>query len=302
MNAISLDALDAFATVARMRSFRRAAALRGVAPATLSVTVKDLEERLGVRLLNRTTRSVAPTEAGARLLERLTPALGDIHAAADQAAAQPGVPAGTLRINAPLPAIDLALAPVVAGFLAANPRVKLEIVSEPALVDIVAQGFDAGVRWGEDLAQDMIAVPLGPPQRFVLVASPQAIVRYGMPSHPRDLLNKPCIRQLVSGVARPWEFEKDGEILRLDPPTVLLSMPVILKRRATLDGIGFWATFEGYVEDDIAAGRLVSVLDDWFPPFPGPFLYYPGRRNVPPPLRAFIDYVKARRGPLRHTG
>ena len=302
MSAVNLDALDAFATVARERNFRRAAALRGVSPATQSQTIKDLEQRLGVRLLNRTTRSVAPTEAGARLLERLTPALGDVHAAVDQAASEPGAPAGTLRINAPLPAIDLALAPLVAGFLATNPRVKLEIVSEPALVDIVAQGFDAGVRWGEDLARDMIAVPLGPPQRFVLVAAPQVIARYGMPSHPRDLLDKPCIRQMVNGVAHPWEFEKDGEVLRLEPPTVLLSMPVVLKRRATIDGAGFWVTFEGYVEDDIAAGRLVRVLDDWFPPFPGPFLYYPGRRNVPPPLRAFIDYVKARRRTLTRTG
>lgn len=302
MSTVSLDALDAFAAVARVRSFRRAAALRGVSPATLSQTIKDLEQRLGVRLLNRTTRSVAPTEAGARLLERLTPALGDVRAAADQAASEPGAPAGTLRINAPLPAIDLALAPYIAGFIAANPKVRLEIVSEPALVDIVAQGFDAGVRWGEDLARDMVAVSLGPPQRFVLVAAPQVISRYGLPSHPRDLLDKPCIRQLVNGVAQPWEFEKDGAVLRLEPPTVLLSMPVVMKRRATLDGAGFWMTFEGYVEDDIAAGRLVSVLDDWFQPFPGPFLYYPGRRNVPPPLRTFIDYVKARRRTVTRSG
>ncbi len=295
MKSVSLDALDAFAAVARLRSFRRAAAVRGVSPATLSQAVRDLEERLAVRLLHRTTRSVAPTEAGARLLEQLTPALADVHGAVDQATAEPGVPAGRLRINAPLPAVDLVLAPMTTAFLRLHPKIRLEIVDESELIDIVGEGFDAGVRWGEDLAQDMIAVPLGPPQRFALVASPKLVAEHGRPAHPRDLIGKPCIRQNYNGVIHPWEFERGGETLRLDPPSVLVSTSIGLKRRAALDGIGFWATFEGYVADDIAAGRLVSVLDDWFPPFPGPFLYFPGNRNVPPPLRAFIDYARAHR-------
>ncbi|MCG6858264.1 MAG: LysR family transcriptional regulator [Salaquimonas sp.] len=295
MKNVSLDALDLFADVARTRSFRRTAATRGVSPATVSQTVKDLEARLGMRLLNRTTRSVAPTEAGSRLLEKLAPALADARIAVDQASAEPGVPTGTLRINAPLPAIDLVLAPMVPGFLAAYPQIRLEIVSEPALVDIVAEGFDAGVRWDEDLPQDMVAVRLGGEQRYALVASPALIAEYGMPAHPRDLMNMPCIRQTYNDRAHPWEFERDGEVLLLDPPSRLVSMPVALKHRAAIDGVGFWATFEGYVADDIKAGRLVSVLEDWFPPFPGPYLYFPGNRFVPPPLRAFIDYVKARR-------
>jgi DNA-binding transcriptional LysR family regulator len=295
MKSVSLDQLDAFAAVARMRSFRRAAAIRGVSPASLSQAVRNLEERLALRLLNRTTRSVAPTEAGARLLERLMPALADVHGAVDQTTAEPGIPAGRLRINAPVPAIDLVLTPLSAGFLATHPKIRLEITAEAALIDIVAAGFDAGVRWGEDLAQDMIAVPLGPPQRYVMVAAPSVIAAHGRPAHPRDLLGKPCVRQTINGVNHPWEFERDGEILRLDPQAALVSTSISLKRRAVLDGIGFWLTFEGYVADDIAQGRLVSVLDDWFPPFPGPFLYFPGSRNVPPPLRAFIDYVRAHR-------
>jgi DNA-binding transcriptional LysR family regulator len=296
MKHVNLTDLDAFASVARHRSFRGAAAASGVSPSTLSQTVRDLEARLGVRLLHRTTRSVAPTEAGARLLERLTPALTNIKAALDQVQEKEGVPAGTLRINAPQPAIDLVLAPMVGAFLDAHPRVRLEIVAETSFIDIVEQGFDAGIRWGEHLAQDVIAVPLGPPQRFVLVAAPALLAAHGRPKHPRDLLTMPCIRQrFPSGVVPTWEFERGGEELRIDPAARLVSTNIALQRQAAIDGVGFWATFDGYVEADIASGTLRSVLDEWCPSFPGPFLYYPGNRHVPSALRAFIDFARARR-------
>ena len=296
MADVDLGALEAFAAVAQHRSFRRAAAARGVAPSTLSETVRVLETRLGLRLLNRTTRSVALTEAGRRLLDRVAPSLGELRAAVDQLHADAAVPAGTLRINAPPPAIELVLAPLVAPFLKACPAVRLEVVADPSLVDIVAEGFDAGVRWGEHLAQDVIAVPLGAAQRYVLTAAPDLLQRLGRPSHPRDLMEMPSIRhRYPSGVTPEWEFERDGEILKLDPPAVLVTTNMALQRRAAIDGAGISSAFADYVAEDIAAGRLVPILEEWFPSFPGPFLYYPGNRTVTPALRAFIDFVKARR-------
>jgi DNA-binding transcriptional LysR family regulator len=297
MRHLALNDLDAFAAVARHRSFRRAAAERGVSASTLSQALRDLEGRLGVRLLNRTTRSVGLTEAGARLLERLTPALADIAAAVDQAAAEDGAPAGTVRINAPEPAVELVLAPMVAPFLAAHPKVRLEIVGESNLIDIVQAGYDAGVRWGESLALDMIATPLGGPQRFVIVAAPSLLHRVGRPQAPRDLLGRPCIRQrFLSGVLPAWELERRGEVVRIDPEGPLVSNSIALQRQAAIAGVGFWSTFEDYVRDDLAAGRLVTVLDDWCEPFPGPNLYYPSRRHMPAALRAFVDFAKTWKG------
>lgn len=293
MRHLALTDLDAFAAVARHRSFRKAAAERGVSASTLSQALRDLEAQLGVRLLNRTTRSVGLTEAGARLLDRLTPALSDIAAAVDQAAAQDGAPAGTVRINAPEPAVDLVLGPMVGPFLAAYPRVRLEIVGESNLIDIVQGGYDAGVRWGESLARDMIAVPLGGDQRYVAVASPDLIARVDAPQSPRDLLTRPCVRQrYLSGVVPHWEFERRGEVVRVDPEGQLVSTSISLQRQACLAGVGFWCIFEDYVAADIAAGRLVTVLDDWCESFPGPNLYYPSRRHMPAALRAFIDFAK----------
>lgn len=291
----SLDDLDAFAAVARHRSFRRAAAERGVSASTLSQALRDLEARLDVRLLNRTTRSVGLTEAGRRLLERLSPALSEIAAAMDQVHAERGVPAGSVRINAPEPAVELVLAPMVAPFLAAYPQVRLEIIAETAFVDIVAQGYDAGVRWGESLAQDMIAVPIAGPQRFCVVASPELIARTGVPRRPEDLLAHPCLRtRFPSGVRPAWEFERDGKELKIEPEGPLTSSSTRLQLAAALAGVGFFSTFESHVAEPIAAGRLVSVLEDWLPPFPGPFLYYPSRRHVPAALRAFIDFARVR--------
>jgi DNA-binding transcriptional LysR family regulator len=297
MRNVNLADLDAFAAVARERSFRRAATLRGVSASTLSQAVRDLEAALDLRLLNRTTRSVSPTQAGLRLLERLAPALGEINSAVESVHESAGTAAGLLRINAPEPAVELVLAPLVARFLEQHPRVRLEIVGESSRIDIVAEGFDAGVRWDEHLDQDMIAVPFGGEQRFVLVASPELIAAHGRPQTPQELVGLPAIRQrFASGVMFPWEFEKDGQVVRMDPSPRLVSTQVALQRRAALDGVGFWAAFEGYVRADIDQGRLVSLLEDWLPSFPGPSLYYPSRRHVPPPLRAFIDFIQAERG------
>jgi DNA-binding transcriptional LysR family regulator len=296
MDRLDLAALDSFAAIARHGNFRRAAVERGVSPSTLSQVLRDLEARLGVRLLNRTTRSVALTEAGATLLRSLQPALGQIAAAVDEARSAQDAPSGALRINAPEPAVELVLAPMVPEFLAAYPAVRLEVISETGFVDIVAKGFDAGVRWEESLAQDMIAVPLGPAQRYVVVAAPALIARYGAPSHPAELIDRPCLHvRFPSGAEPPWEFERAGEVVRIAPRGPLVTTSASLMMRAALDGVGFLQTFDGAVAAHLASGRLVSVLDDWSEPFPGPRLYYPSRRNPPSALKAFIDFVQERR-------
>ncbi|HEV7386087.1 MAG TPA: LysR family transcriptional regulator [Phenylobacterium sp.] len=296
MERIDLSALDSFAAIARHGNFRRAAVERGVSPSTLSQNLRDLESRLGVRLLNRTTRSVALTEAGAALLKSLQPALGQIAAAVDEARSAQAAPSGPLRINAPEPAVELVIAPMAAEFLAAYPAVRLEVVAETALVDIVAKGFDAGVRWEESLAQDMIAVPLGPPQRFVVVGTPELIARYGAPAHPSELLERPCLRvRFPSGAEPDWHFERGGETLKVTVQGPLTSTSPALLLRAALDGAGFYATFDGVAAPYLASGQLVSVLDDWAESFPGPLLYYPSRRQPPSALRAFVDFVQDRR-------
>jgi DNA-binding transcriptional LysR family regulator len=284
--------LDAFAAVARHRSFRRAAEEQRVSVSHLSQRLRDLEERLGMRLLNRTTRSVAPTEAGERLLARLAPALDEVRGALGDLRRLKDEVSGRLRINAPPPAIDLVLAPMVAPFLARHPGVEMEVVGESNLIDIVGDGYDAGVRWEENLARDMIAVSLGPAQRYVLVASPALVARVGAPEAPEDLLDKPCIAMRFPGrPIRPWEFERDGRVVTIVPQGPLVALHIGLQIRAALDGVGFLAAFEGYVREHVMAGRLVTVLDAWLPPFPGPFLYYPSRRQPPPSLAAFVSFV-----------
>ena len=253
---------------------------------SLSQRLRGMEERLGVRLMNRTTRSVALTEAGELLLARVGPAMSDVGDALDRVRGLRDVPSGRLRINAPPPAIDLVLAPMVAPFLKAYPQVDLEIVGDSSFIDIVAAGFDAGVRYGEHLAQDMIAVPLGPPQRYAVVASAQYVAQHGRPKHPKDLLDHACIRtRFGSGAMLDWEFEKAGRVVKVAPPPKLIATYLGLAMRAVRDGLGFWLTFEGYVREHVKSGALVSVLEDWCPPFPGPFLYYPSRRQPPPGAR-----------------
>ncbi len=295
--------LAAFIAVARTRNFRRAAREQHVSTSSLSQRLRELEEQLGVRLLNRTTRSVALTEAGEMLLSRVSPALAEVGEALEQVRGLREVPSGRLRINAPPPAVDLVLAPMVAPFLKAHPKIDLEIVAESSFVDIVGAGFDAGVRYGEHLAQDMIAVSLGSPQRYAVVASPAYVAQHGRPAHPRDLLKHPAIRtRFGSGAMLDWEFEKAGRTVKVSPHAKLIATYLRLAMGAVFDGVGFWATFEGYVRGAVESGALVSVLEDWCPPFPGPFLYYPSRRQPPPALAAFVAFVGEWRKRERRKG
>jgi DNA-binding transcriptional LysR family regulator len=288
--------LDAFTAVARARGFRAAAALRGVSPSSLSEAVRRLETRLGVRLLNRTTRSVTPTEAGQTLLERLSPALADVALALDEINAFRDSPTGTLRLNVPGVVARVILPRLLPRFLALNPGVSVEVVADDSFIDVLAAGFDAGVRYDERLEKDMIAVPLSGPQRFVLVASPAYFEVRGRPSHPRDVLDHACIRhRFTSGSSYAWEFEKDGEVVRISPSARLTSNNIDLELAACESGVGLMATFEDFVAESIAAGRLETVLDDWMPPFSGPYLYYASRRHMPAPLRAFVDFLKSQR-------
>jgi DNA-binding transcriptional LysR family regulator len=303
MMDVDLRDLDAFAAVARAKNFRRAAREQRVSVSSLSQRLRALEEHLGVRLLNRTTRSVGLTEAGEMLLARVAPAIGDVREALDRVRGLRDVPSGRLRINAPPPAIDLVMAPMIAPFLAACPNIDMEIVADSSFVDIVGSGFDAGVRYGEHLAQDMIAVSLGPPQRYAVVASPAYVAEHGRPKHPKDLLGHHCIRtRFGSGGMLDWEFEKAGRVVKVAPPAKLVATYPALAMQAARGGVGFWATIDGYVRDDIGSGALVGVLDDWCAPFPGPFLYYPSRRQPPPALAAFIAFVGEWRKRERRKG
>lgn len=293
MKRLELADLDAFAAIVRHRNFRRAARERGVSASTLSQSVRDLEERLGVRLLNRTTRSVTPTEAGERLAARLTPIFAEVSEALDEVNGFRDTPTGTLRLNVPGAAQPI-LAPMIARFLSRHPGIRLEITVDNNFVDVFAEGFDAGIRYDESLALDMIAVPIGPPQRYAVVASPEHVRHHGAPEHPRDLLTRPCIRhRFLSGAVLPWEFEKDGEVVKIDADAVLVTTSPDIGIRAAEDGVGWYATFEDFVRPAIAAGRLVEALVPWCAAFPGPSLYYPSRRHVPAPLRAFIQFVRS---------
>ena len=288
-----LHELDAFAAVARLRSFRKAAVERGISPSALSHSLRALEERLGVRLLNRTTRSVTPTEAGARLLARLAPAIDDIAAALAELESLQDVPAGALRINLPRSAARLLLGPMLGRFSAAYPRVQLEAVTDDGLLDIVGAGFDAGVRFGERLAADMIATPFGPPQRFVVVAAPAYLAAHGAPGAPRELERHNCIgRRFPSGSRYAWEFAQDGRGFSVAVTGALLFDDDELILRAALDGVGLAYVYHADAAAHIAAGRLQVLLDDCEPAPSQYFLYYPSRRQMPPALRAFVDAVR----------
>lgn len=294
MRSIPLGELEAFAAVARRRSFRRAAAERGVSASLLSQLVRRLEDRLGTPLLLRTTRSVSLTQAGEVLLAGLDPAFARIDEAVESLNALRGRPSGRLRINAPAPVVQLTLAPLLAGFMAAYPDIQVEIASDDAFSDVLGQGFDAGVRFGEDVARDMVAVPLHRPCGRVVVASPAYLARVGGPATPRDLLGASLIgHRFPSGALYGWEFCKDGHALTVMPTGPLITNDPLVEIRAALDGIGFAFMFEDYVVAELRSGRLVAVLRDWAAPMPAPFLYFSSRRTVSAPLRAFIDHVRA---------
>ena len=296
MNRIDLNTLAQFAVVARHLNFRRAAAELGIPPSTLSERIRDLEDRLGLRLLNRSTRSVSLTDEGRRLRERTHDALVVLGEATDGALTGGGDAAltGRLRINGPRPAIELRLMPLVIPFLARHPGVRIEIVLESELVDVVAAGFDAGVRYEETLAQDMVAVSLGAPQRMIVAAAPEYLARQGTPRHPDDLAAQTCIGTVFArGNILPWTLEKDGQTRAFTPEDRLLFNSVEIALIAARASLGLVYTFEDYAAAELASGRLVAVLDDWTPPFPGPSLYFSGRRLMPAALRAFVDHVKA---------
>ncbi len=293
-----LNDLNAFLAVVRAGGFRDGARAGGGSASGLSEAVRRLEGQLGIRLLHRTTRSVAPTEAGRRLLERLAPALGEVAAALDAVHGLRDRPAGTLKLNVPVSAARLVLPALVPGFLAAFPEIRLEVLAEDSFVDLLAAGCDAGIRYDERLELDMIAVPIGPRvQRFAAAAAPAYLKRHGQPQHPRDLLDHACLRgRFSSGTMMDWEFERDGEVVRIDPTGHLLvsvGAATDLAVEAAIAGTGIIQLFEDWLRPYLDSGALVPVLEPWWPRFSGPFLYYPGRRLVPPPLRAFIDYVKA---------
>ena len=289
----TLADLTAFSAIAAHRSFRRAADALGVSRSSLSHTMKTLEHDLGIRLLHRTTRSVSPTEAGERLLVRLTPALRDLDQALDGVAGDRGRPSGTLRINVNETAARMLLDAVVPRFLQRYPDMALDLVAEGRLVDIVEQGFDAGVRLGEAVPRDMVAVHMGGDTRFLAVASPAYLADRPTPAVPDDLRQHCCIRhRLPSGKRYRWEFEKHGQEVAIDVPGVLTLDHTGLMVEAAIKGLGIAYVSERAVRTCLDDRRLVTVLDDWCPWIPGLCLYYPGHRHVPAGLKAFIEVLK----------
>jgi len=295
--AAELGDLSAFIAVARAGGFREAARTTGLSASSLSEAVRRLEAKLGVRLLNRTTRSVAPTEAGSRVLERLTPALAEVEAALDSVNAFRDRPTGTLRLNVPSSVARTILPPIITPFLKTYPDIRLEIIVEDSFVDLLAVGTDAGIRYEERLERDMIAVPIGPRiQRLAAAAAPDYLALHGRPEHPRDLLEHRCLRgQFSGGAMATWEFERDGEVVRVDPVGVLVVRPgaasdVLIS--AAIAGLGIIRLFEDRLRPAMDAGTLLPVLEPWWQTFSGPFLYFPSRRLLPAPLRAFVDFIK----------
>jgi DNA-binding transcriptional LysR family regulator len=295
---MELNDLAAFVSVARAGGFRDAARISGVSASSLSIAVRRLEAKLGLRLLNRTTRSVAPTEAGLRLIEKLTPLFSEMEAALDVLNVFRDKPAGTLKLNVPSSAARIVLPDIIAAFLKTYPEIRVEVVVEDGFVDVLSVGCDAGIRYDERLEQDMIAVPIGPRvQRFATAAAPGYLDAHGRPDHPSKLLSHACLRGQFAGGAMPiWYFERNGEVLQLNPSGPLLVRPgaaIDLAVSAAVAGVGVIHLFEDMLRPHLDSGALEPILEPWWQRFSGPFLYYPGRRHLPAPLRAFVDFLKA---------
>jgi len=289
----SLNDLDAVLAIARKGSFRAAALDLGMSTTALSNALGKLEATLGVRLFNRTTRSVSPTDAGRLFVERAGPALQDIHGAMEAVRSQQATPSGTLRINAFATAAREILSPLVLEFLRRHPQVHVDLVTEGRLVDIVAEGFDLGVRASDLVPTDMIAVSLGRPQRYAVVGSPAYFEKHKRPRVPPDLVDHPCIRvRLPNGALYRWQFEKRGQAAQIDVDGPITLDEASLARTAVLEGMGLGFFMERDVRADMETGRLIRVLEDWTPPRTGLSLYYPGRRNPSAALRAFIDLAR----------
>lgn len=293
MQKASLAELDAVIAVARRGNFRAAALELGMSSSALSHAVAGLEARLGVRLFNRTTRSVSLSAAGEQFVAQVAPALSEIRGAMDAVNIHRDTPAGTLRINTSVGAARMILTPLVLPYLKLYPEMRVDLVTEGRLIDIVVDGFDAGIRIQEAVPRDMIAVPIGGPVRSVVVGSPAYFEGRGKPQTPGDLLQHECIRaRMASGQIYRWEFERRGEAMEVDVRGALTLDETTLMLEAARAGVGLSYLSEWMIGPDVAAGRLVQVLDDWTPAYPGLCLYYPGRRHVPAGLRAFIDLIR----------
>ena len=290
-----LDGLMAFSKVAEHRGFTAAAAELEVSPSALSQAIRQLEARLGVRLLNRTTRSVSLTEAGEAYLARVGPALGQVLEAGEELSLLQGRPAGTLRLNAARISTAMVLQPMLAGFLRRNPQVQLELTNDEGFVDIVERGFDAGVRMGESLHRDMIAIPLGGPVTVAVVASPEYLRRVPAPRHPDELVRHNCVRFRFSGTGAiyKWEFQMGRRLVEYEVKGSLTLSDTLFHLDAALEGVGLAYTFEQLALPHIRAKRLKRVLASFSPTFPGFYLYYPSRRQQPSKLKAFVEYARA---------
>ncbi|ATS22931.1 MULTISPECIES: LysR family transcriptional regulator [Xanthomonas] len=289
--------MEAFVRVARAGGFRDAAKSAGVSASTYSDAIKRMEASLGVRLFNRTTRSVVLTDAGKALLARIAPALQELENAREVVSAFRDTPTGTLRLNVPVSAARLVLPRIVPAFMAAYPDITLEILTEESFVDVIAARCDAGIRYGERLQQDMVAIPIGPRvQRIATAAAPGYLDRRGRPTHPRQLVAHDCIRgRFPSGVVAEWEFERDGEVVTIVPQGQLLveiGGGIELAIQAAIAGSGILHLFEQWLQPQFDTGALEPILRPWWQPFQGPYLYYPNRTLTPPALRAFIEFVK----------
>ncbi|MFD1298388.1 LysR family transcriptional regulator [Lysobacter gummosus] len=294
MAAHPLPAVLAFARVAHFGSFTRAAAELEVSPSALSQTVRGLESKLGVRLLNRTTRQVGLTEHGARFLDQIGPGLAQIEAAFDDLDAVRHRPTGRLRINVGRTAAKVLVEPRLPEFLARYPELEVELFADDTLADLVAGGFDAGIRLGECLARDMIALPVGGMQRQVIVATPGYFENRDKPRTPQELVGHECIRLRLPGSRRlyPWEFGRDGRDFEVDVEGRLIFNDGMMILSAARAGLGMAQLFEPIAREDVRAGRLVEVLGDYQPPFPGFYIYYPARKQLPTKLRVFVDFMR----------
>jgi DNA-binding transcriptional LysR family regulator len=296
MTLANLDDLAAFAAVARERSFTRAAALIGTSTSNLSHTISKLERRLSTRLLQRNSRSVSTTEAGEDLLKMLSPALESIEVGLKQLdKARTGV-SGTLRITTTRQAYASVIQPILPAFTARHPHAVVEIITEYAYRNVVTDRFDAGIRLGEKLEKDMIALKVGPELRMAVVASPAYLKNAGTIDHPRDLTRQRCLnyRMLTSGTIYAWEFERAGQELNVQVSGPVTFCDPELMLEASVDGLGIAYLLDHEVASFVANGRLVRLLDDWTPPFPGFHLYYPSRRHMRPILTAFIQALRDR--------
>ncbi len=293
MKLNQLDGLVAFWKVAGHRGFSAAAAALEVSPSALSQAIRQLEARLGVRLLNRTTRSVSLTEAGETYLAKIGPALNDVLNASEELNALQGRPSGVLRINAARISIAMVLQPLLAGFLKAYPDVQIELSNDEGYVDIVERGFDAGIRLGESVQKDMVAIPLGGPVSVAVVGAPAYFKKHPVPQHPSDLVDHNCVRFRFSGSGAiyKWEFKVNGHLIEYEIGGNLTISDSLFSLDAALDGVGLAYTFEQLALPHLRAKKLTRVLGEFSPSFPGFYLYYPSRRQQPAKLKAFVDYA-----------